>query len=433
MGLEKRLHLVRVFRQEIVPVLDSRNMLKLVSLTVDAVHVACLIRPCRIRRGKCVLITVLMVYDRQPRGAKPVGGTACHKTCVKGESNAMKAAVLEGLEKLVTQEIPAPETGDDGVLVKVHACAVCGSDIRMFHHGNPRLKPPAVMGHESAGEVATVGKNVTRLKPGDRVAIGADVPCGECAFCEAGIGNNCQVNYAMGYQFPGSFAEYVLLNRTVVTHGPVHHVPDHVTLEEAALAEPLGCVLNALELSPVPFGGSVVIIGAGPIGCMIIEVARKMGAGKIIVVQRSRPRLENAKRFGADVYVCSSEEDAVERVLRETGGLGAELVITACPSPEAQVDAIAMARNRAWINFFGGLPKDKSEVTLDTNVIHYKELFVCGAHGCVPRHHRQAIDLIASGVIDMKQYISHTYPLEQAAEAFAMAESHAGMRVVVKP
>lgn len=345
----------------------------------------------------------------------------------------MKAAVLEGLERFAIREVETPAPDDDSVVVRVRACAVCGSDIRMFHHGNPRLKPPAIMGHESAGEVVAVGRNVRHLKEGDRVCIGADVPCGECAFCQAGIGNNCQINYAMGYQFPGSFAEYVLLNRTVVTFGPVHKIPGHVTFEEGALAEPLACVLNALELSPPKFGDTVVIIGAGPIGCMIIEVAKKMGAGKVIVVQRSRPRLENARQFHADVYICSSEENAVERVKEETGGLGADVIITACPSPDAQVDAVQMAKNRGWVNFFGGLPKDKSRVTLDTNIIHYKELFICGAHGCVPRHHRKAAELISNRVVDVKPFISHRYPLDKIAEAFAMAESHAGMRVIVQP
>lgn len=345
----------------------------------------------------------------------------------------MKAAVLEGLERFAIKDLPTPEPDDDSILVRVRACAVCGSDIRMFHHGNPRLKPPAIMGHESAGEVVAVGSNAHHFKEGDRVCIGADVPCGECAFCQAGIGNNCQINYAMGYQFPGSFAEYVLLNRTVVTFGPIHRIPDHVSFEEAALAEPLACVLNALELSPPKFGDTVVIIGAGPIGCMIIEVAKKMGAGKVIVVQRSRPRLEKARQFNADVYICSSEENAVERVKAETGGLGADVIITACPSPDAQVDAIHMAKNRGWVNFFGGLPKDQSMVTLDTNIIHYKELFVCGAHGCVPRHHGKAVELIATGVVDMKPFISHRFHLDHITEAFAIAESHAGMRVVIEP
>ncbi|GMV95583.1 MAG: sorbitol dehydrogenase [Candidatus Hydrogenedentota bacterium] len=345
----------------------------------------------------------------------------------------MKAAVLEGLDTLVVKDVPTPEIEDDEVLVKVAACAVCGSDIRMFHHGSPRITPPAIMGHEASGVVEAVGKHVTKFRPGDRVALGGDVPCGECVFCEAGIGNNCQINYAMGYQFPGSFAEYVKLNRMVVNYGPVHKIPDHVSLEEAALAEPLGCVLNALELSPVKFGDAVVIIGAGPIGLMIIEVAKKMGAGKVIVVQRSRPRLEMAKRFPADVFICSSEEDAIARVKEETHGLGADVIITACPSPDAQVDAIHMAKNRAWVNFFGGLPKGKSNVTLDTNIIHYKELFVCGSHGCMPRHHQKAVDLIADGVIDMKQFISHRFPLDKTPDAFAAAEDRAGLRVVVSP
>jgi len=345
----------------------------------------------------------------------------------------MKAAVFEGIDQMVVKEVPTPEIDESSVLVKVMACAVCGSDIRIFHSGNNRVNPPAILGHEIAGQIVAVGSQVTKFKVGDRVAIGADVPCGECVFCEAGIGNNCQINYAMGYQFAGGFAEYVLLNRIVVNYGPVHKIPDHVTYDEAAMAEPLGCVLNALELSNIKLGESVVIIGAGPIGCMIIGVARKMGATKIIVVQRSRPRMEMARKFGADVYICSSEEDSIARVLEETDGLGADVVITSNPSPEAQQDALQMARNRGRVNFFGGLPKDKSIVALDTNIIHYKELFVHGAHGQMPIHHQKALNLIASGAIDANQYISHSYKLDDINEAFATAEGHSGMRVVVHP
>lgn len=345
----------------------------------------------------------------------------------------MKAAVLEDYNKIVVQEVPTPDVTDDGVLVRVKACAICGSDIRIMHKGNNRVKMPQIIGHEISGYVVAAGKNVTRFKEGDRIAIGADVPCGECAFCEAGIGNNCQINYAMGYQFAGGFAEYVLLNRIVVNYGPVHKIPDHVSYDEAALAEPLGCVLNALELSNIRLGDTVVIIGAGPIGCMIIEVARRMGATKVIVVQRSKQRLEYARRFHADVYILSSEEDAVARVLEETNQLGADVVITANPSPQAQVDAIHMAKNRARVNFFGGLPKDQSQVTLDTNIIHYKELFVHGAHGALPIHHGKAVELIASGAIDVKQYISHHFSLDEINTAFEVAEGHSGMRVIVHP
>ena len=346
----------------------------------------------------------------------------------------MKAAVVEGLDLMSVREVPMPKTEDNGILVKVKACAICGSDIRILHSGNNRVHYPAIIGHEIAGEVAEAGKNVTKFKKGDRIAIGADVPCGECAFCEAGIGNNCQINYAMGYQFQGGFAEYLPLNQIVVNYGPVHKIPDSLSWEQAALAEPLGCVLNALELSPVKLGDVVVIIGAGPIGCMIVEVAKKMGASKVILVQRSRARLEMAMRtVHADVFVCSEEEDAVRRVLSESNGLGADVIFTACPSPAAQQDAIAMAKNRARINFFGGLPKEKSKVVLDTNVIHYKELFITGAHGAMPIHHLKAIELIASNTIDVRPFISEQFALDDIVKAFAAAESHSGMRVIVKP
>jgi len=344
----------------------------------------------------------------------------------------MKAAIYLDKDKMEIQETPTPKPDADSVLVKVHSCAVCGSDIRIFHHGNSRVKPPQILGHESAGEVVETGAHVTRFKKGDRIALGADVPCGECVFCEAGIGNNCQINYAMGYQFAGSFAEYVLLNKTVINYGPVHIIPEGISYDEAALAEPLACVLNAVELTNIRLGDTVVIIGAGPIGCMIIPIAYMSGAAKVIVIQRSRPRMEAAKKFNADAYICSSEEDAISRVLEETGGLGADVIFTANPSPQSHADALKMAKNRARINLFGGLPAG-STVTLDTNIIHYKELFVMGAHGSLPRHHQQALDLIAARRPDIRPYISHRFPLDNIKEAFAAAEGHQGMRVVVKP
>jgi L-iditol 2-dehydrogenase len=344
----------------------------------------------------------------------------------------MKAAIYLDKDKMEVRDVPTPTVDADSVLVRVRACAVCGSDIRIFHHGNSRVHPPQILGHEASGEVAEVGGSVSRFKVGDRVAIGADVPCGECVFCEAGIGNNCQINYAMGYQFAGSFAEYVLLNKTVVNYGPVHKIPDAMSFDEGALAEPLACVLNAVELTDIRLGDTVVILGAGPIGCMIIPVAYMSGASKVIVVQRSRPRMEAARKFGADVYICSSEEDAVARVLRETGGLGADVIFTANPNPQSHVDALKMAKNRARVNLFGGLPAG-STVTLDTNIIHYKELFVLGAHGSLPRHHQKAIDLIAAHRPDIRPYITHHFPLAQINEALAAAEGHQGMRVVVTP
>lgn len=346
----------------------------------------------------------------------------------------MKAMVVTGLNQMEVTDVEMPVIDEDSILVKVHTCAICGSDIRIFHSGNSRVSYPAIIGHEIAGEVVEVGAKVTKFKVGDRIAVGADVPCGECVFCEAGIGNNCQINYAMGYQFQGGFAQYLPLNRIVVNYGPVHKLPDHMSYEKGSMAEPLGCVLNALELAPVKLGDVAVIIGAGPIGCMMANVIKAMGASKVILVQRSRPRLEIAKKVvNADRFVCSSEEDALAAIMEETNGLGADLIFTACPSPEAQKDALLMAKNRAIVSFFGGLPKDKEQVTLNTNLIHYKELRITGAHGAMPIHHQKAIDLIASGTIDVTPFISKSFSLDDVKKAFAYAEGHEGMRTIVRP
>lgn len=346
----------------------------------------------------------------------------------------MKASFYTGPDRLTVTAVPTPETDENSILIRVRSCAVCGSDIRILHYGNSRVNPPQILGHEIAGEVVKTGKNVTKFKAGDRVAIGADVPCGECVFCEAGIGNNCQINYAMGYQFAGGFAEYVLLNQTVVNFGPVHKLPGHVSFDEGALAEPLGCVLNAMELAPVRLGDTAVIIGAGPLGMMLCRMAKLTGAARVILVNRSRPRLEMAKQLEtADVYICSNDEDSVSGVLDETRGLGADVIFTSCPSPQAQTDAVKMAKNRARISFFGGLPKDNSLVTLDTNIIHYKELLITGAHGAMPIHHGKAVELIAGGMIDIKQYITHHFGLDDIQNAFRTAESHEGLRVVIRP
>jgi L-iditol 2-dehydrogenase len=345
----------------------------------------------------------------------------------------MRAAVFEDIEKMVVKEVETPKVDDDSLLVRVRACAVCGSDIRIYHYGNPRVKPPQIIGHEIAGDVVEVGSQVNRFKPGDRVAIGADVPCGECAFCRDGMANNCAVNYAMGYQFPGGFSEYLLIDPLVISYGPIHKIPDNLDYDEAALAEPLACCINGLELAWVSLGDIVVIIGAGPVGCMMAELARYMGARKVIVSQRSKTRLEMAKKYDIDVLISATEEDFTQRVMEETGGLGADVVATACSSLEAQAQAIPVIKNRGRINFFAGLPKGTDPLILDTNIIHYKESYLFGSHGSTPRHHRMALEMLASGRINARKFISHKFGLDQIMDAFNMVESRQGMKVVVNP
>jgi L-iditol 2-dehydrogenase len=295
------------------------------------------------------------------------------------------------------------------------------------------VKMPAVTGHEIAGEIVRVGSKVTRVKQGDRVAVGADVPCGTCYWCTNGMGTNCRINYAIGYQFPGGFQQYMLLNATVLRYGPVTPLPGGLSLGEAALAEPLACAINGLELADFGLGKSICIIGLGPIGCMMLELTRVYGASKVFAAQRSRTRLELARQFLPEArYIATEEEDLVETVMRETDGEGVDLAITTAGSVQAHEDAIRMVRHRGYVNLFGGL-KNQPKLAIDSNLIHYKECFVMGSHGSLPRHHRQAVDLIARGAVRAKKYVSAVFDLDKIGEAFEYHESRRGLKVLVAP
>ncbi len=345
----------------------------------------------------------------------------------------MKAAVLEALNQITVKEVPTPKVGKGEILLRVRSCAVCGSDVRIFHHGNPRVTPPAIIGHEASGDVVEAGPRVEGFRAGDRVAIGADVPCGKCAICQEGLGNNCSVNYAIGYQFPGGFAEYILLNETTVSFGPVHKIPDGVSYDAAALAEPLACAINGFEVGRVLPGCSMLIIGAGPIGCMMIELARHWGVTNVIMAQRGKTRLEIAKTFGADAYICTEDEDLVQRARALTQGKGPDCAITTCGSVEAHEQAIEAVAQRGCVNLFGGLAKGSRNLSIPSNTIHYKECIVTGSHGSTPRHHKMALDFIAKGYVNAEEYISHRFGLERIVEAISSNENRAGLKVVVNP
>ncbi|HUT12511.1 MAG TPA: alcohol dehydrogenase catalytic domain-containing protein [Thermoguttaceae bacterium] len=345
----------------------------------------------------------------------------------------MKAAVLEALENLVVKEVDDPQVDDYSAILKVESVAVCGSDIRIFHHGNPRLKPPAIIGHEIAGTIVEAGKNVTRVKEGQRVAVGADVPCGQCHWCRNGLGNNCAINYAIGYQIPGAFAQYMKLPRLVLEEGPVTPFSEKLSFDVAALAEPLACAVNGLELVNMSLGKTVALIGMGPIGCMMIDAARAMGAIKVIAAELSPQRMEIAKQYGADVYIDAGKEDVVARCREETGGEGPDIVMTTCPSVVVHEQAIEMVAHRGYVNLFGGLGKDVRPLSVLSNTIHYKECFVTGSHGCVPRQHELAVKMLEAGLVRTEPIITHRFPLERINEAFETMQTQKGMKIIIHP
>lgn len=345
----------------------------------------------------------------------------------------MKAALLEALEDIKIRDITDPECGDDEAIIDVMACAVCGSDIRIYHYGNDRVAFPAVMGHEIAGRISSVGQRVSSLTVGQRVAIGADVPCGTCYWCRNGMGTNCAINYAVGYQFPGGFQQKMVLNDTILRYGPVTRIPDSLSYAEAAIAEPLACALNGLELARFSPGKSICIIGLGPIGCMMLELSKVFGASKVFAAQRSKGRLEMARRFRADArFIYTENEQLVDVVLDETGGEGVDCVVTTAGTVQSHYDAIHIVRHRGYVNLFGGL-KNQPNLCIDSNLIHYKECFVMGSHGSLPRHHRTAVDMLARGDVNAPWYLSARFPLDKIVDALEYHESRKGLKVIIEP
>jgi len=345
----------------------------------------------------------------------------------------MKAAVFYGIKDMRIEEQPIPRFADDEILLKVEACAICGTDVRIFHHGHHNVHPPQIIGHEIAGVVADKGSRVTGYQVGDRVAVAPIVHCGVCFFCRRGQTNLCQNFKALGYHYPGGFAEYMVIPRRVVEGGNLNRIPDNLSFEEAAIAEPLACALNGQLLSQVGVGDYVLIVGAGPVGCMHIALARSLGASRVIVSEIKEDRLELARHFGADYYLNPQKED-VGKVLQEiTEGIGPTVIIIAAPARKAQEEALLYAAPRARINLFGGLPGDDRLVQLDANLIHYREIFVHGTSGSTPLHNALALSLMASGRVDGKRFISKVVSLEELPEALEEASTGKFLKIVVKP
>jgi len=343
----------------------------------------------------------------------------------------MKAALLREVGSMEITDVPVPECPPDGLLMRVHSCAVCGTDVKVYRHGHRLIVPPRITGHELAGEIVEVGKDVTGFEVGQRVAVAPAVPCGKCRYCRRGIQSMCDDLTAIGYMYDGGFAEFMAVPPLAVANGCVNSVPENVSYEEASLAEPLACCINAHELAWVGLGQTVVVIGAGPIGCLNVQLARARGATRTILVDISDRRLELSRRVNADLCLNSSEENATARIMDETEGAGADIVIVACSSGKAQEQALDMVAKRGVVDFFGGLPKDDPYINFNSNLTHYREFYVVGNHGSTPRQNALALDLIAAGKIDARSLITHRLNISRTIEGIEITERGEGLKVLI--
>jgi L-iditol 2-dehydrogenase len=344
----------------------------------------------------------------------------------------VKAAYLVGVRSFEVREVPEPAIPEDGLLLQVEACGVCGSDLRRWREGPPQGVDGVVPGHEVAGVVIGVGADPARYAPGDRLAVAPDVHCGQCYYCRRGMYNLCDALRFLGITpgYPGGFAEKMALSGEVLANGIVHHMPQGLSYVQGALAEPCSSVLAAHHKAGTSLNDTVVVMGAGPIGCLHTAVAKARGA-RVIISEPSETRREMARRFEPLALIDPFHEDLADRVSELTGGLGADIVICANPVAATQTQAVEIVRKAGRVVLFGGLPKANPVATLDANRIHYGEIEVVGAFSYHPTYHELALDVLRRGLIPADLLVTHTFSFDQVAQAFETAASGEGLKVVV--
>lgn len=348
----------------------------------------------------------------------------------------MKAALLEGPGKLTVREVDKPQCPPRGMLVKVKSAGICGSDMRKFAFGSSAFKYPVQLGHEVAGVIEEKDPAVTGFEVGDRVVVGAIIPCGHCHNCLNGKDNLCQepLYQSMGLTegYPGGYAEYMPLPEAMVERGPIVKIPENVSFDAAALTEPFTTVMNSHEPLKIPEGGTALVIGAGPIGCMHIELFKLDGVTTILA-DVMQERLETAKQVcGAD-YIINSKDTDLETAVKElTQGRGADIVVVACSVRVMQEAAPKYVCAGGDIILFGGLPEQDKMVQFDSNDLHYRQLKLHGTIGQCKRHYGKVMEILQSGKINTDGYIT-VLPLDEIEQGVKLTKEGKALKVILHP
>ena len=342
----------------------------------------------------------------------------------------MKAAMLYGVNDLRIEDIEVPEVKAGEVLVKVKAATTCGTDLKIFKRGYVEkvIRLPTVFGHEWAGEVVEVGEELEWPKKGMRVRAGNSAACLHCRMCQKGKYNLCENMIWLW----GAYAEYIKVPARMVLVN-MQEIPERISYEEAAITEPLACVLHGVEEAGVKLGDIVTIIGAGPIGLLHLLTAKKIGAARIISIDLVEERLNFAKKLGADETINAGEENVVERVQQLTDGYGADVVIEAIGLPVTWEQALKLVRKGGMVLEFGGCPPG-TEIKMDTELLHYGEVTVRGAFHATPLHFKKALNLIASRTIDVRPLVTRKMRLDKIKEAFEiLSTTKSEIKIAITP
>lgn len=336
-------------------------------------------------------------------------------------TDTMQAAVLYGKEDVRLEAVPVPDLEPGELLVRVRAALTCGTDVKVFRRGYhaKMIQPPALFGHEMAGDVVAVGQGVTRFRPGDRVVAANSAPCDRCFFCLRNQKNLCEDLLFNN----GAYAEFMRLPERIVAKN-TYRMPDDLDYRDAALAEPLACALRGLDESRIQPGDTLAVLGLGPIGLMLVRLARFAFGARVIALARRIEQVDRAMMLGAEEGILLGKSDAVVAEAKaRTGGRGPDVVIEAVGHPEAWELATRLVRKGGTINFFGGCPSG-TRVGLDTGLLHYSEITCKASFHHTPDHIRRSLNLIADGSVTARHLVNHEEPLSQLPQVLADLAHH---------
>lgn len=347
----------------------------------------------------------------------------------------MLAYVLEKSGSLVVKQMPEPLPTEENAIVKINQASICGTDFRTFMKGSSKIVTPRIIGHEAVGTIVHAGGYAKSkgFKIGDRVNVAPAIGCGECYPCKSGHTNMCDTLKTIGFEYEGTFAEFMEIPKHALEMDNVIKISDKVSDMSAPLVEPAACALNAQTYLKIKENDVVVIYGSGFIGCIHAELARLAGARKIIIVEIAQPRAEMAKKMipGA-IIIDPNKQNTIEEVKKITDGVGANVVITALSVPSVHTEAQIIASKMGRISLFGGIVGE-SKGFLDSNLIHYKELSVYGVHATTPKLMSEILHYVEEGKLNLEKYVTKTYALKDIEKGFISIRDENTMKVLIHP
>ncbi len=341
----------------------------------------------------------------------------------------MLAEMLISPGHMELREVEMPKAGPGEVVLKVEAALTCGTDIKAFRRGHPKMPMPTLFGHEFSGTVVEVGKNVDRFKVGDQVMSVHSAPCNNCFYCKKGQENLCET--VMDTKVLGAYSEYIKLPRHIVEQNAFIK-PQSISFPEAAMLEPLACVIYGLEQFTIKADSTVAVIGAGPIGLLQVAALKASGIKEVILAGRHGIRLNTGLILGADKIIDVDENDLIPAILDETAGRGADLVIECTGRPDVWESTLSLARKGGNILLFGGCPEG-SRACFDTKRLHYDEITLKGVFHFTPAAVKKAYEMLSSGKINVKPLITAELPLRELQRAFEMLMAGEGIKYALIP